>query len=243
MLNYLNQFRPSTAQPHPKPQLALLIYLGSLQQPRCRPAHWRERPGGSSLLALSTPTGAATASILSVGCHCPAAEDRVPVGPVQRGLRAATAIRRSAGRRGPDGGWPRALEQGVMPDRQAPLPPSLRTATRAAYLAGKVRAKAVPVSIQMSWTCRSPTAAILTSYLRPKRSDGQWLPVCPAYLCGRKYAARIQTPMLSTPRLPRATAKPRHWRDPLRRSIGRVSPLVLRQSARYRLWCAGSRSA
>jgi len=31
MLNYLNEFRPSNAQLHPKPQLALLIYLGSLQ--------------------------------------------------------------------------------------------------------------------------------------------------------------------------------------------------------------------
>lgn len=84
---------------------------------------------------------------------------------------------------GRDGGWPRALEQGVMPDRRAPLPPSLRTATRAAYLAGKVRAKAVPGLDPDVVDVPQPDGGDPHLVPPTKRSDSQWLPVCPAYLC------------------------------------------------------------
>jgi len=183
MLNYLNQFRPSTAQPHPKPQLALLIYLGSLQQPRCRLAHWRERPRGSSLLALSIPTGAATASILS---RLPLPCSRGPCpgwsGPAQTSCCYRDPTICWASRAGTADG--RALSsRGVMPDRQAPLPPSLRTATRAAYLAGKVRAKAVPGLDPDVVDVPQPDGSDPHLVPPTKRSDSQWLPVCPAYLC------------------------------------------------------------
>ena len=84
---------------------------------------------------------------------------------------------------GRDGGWPRALEQGVMPGRQAPLPPSLRTATRAAYLAGKVRAKAVPGLDPDVVDVPQPDGSDPHLVPPTKRSDSQWLPVFPAYLC------------------------------------------------------------
>lgn len=84
---------------------------------------------------------------------------------------------------GRDGGWPRAVEQTVLPDRQAPLPPDLRTATRAAYLAEKVRAKAVagldPAVIDVPLPDRDDPPLVPPA----KRGDGRWVPVCPTYLC------------------------------------------------------------
>jgi len=84
---------------------------------------------------------------------------------------------------GRDGGWLRALEQGVVPDRKAPLPPSLRAATRAAYLGGKVQAKAVPGLDSDVVGVPPPEGDDPRLVPEPKRGDSQWLPVCPAYLC------------------------------------------------------------
>lgn len=84
---------------------------------------------------------------------------------------------------GRDGGWPRALEQGVIPDRPAPLPQPLWTATRAAYLAERVRARAVPGLDPAVVDVPVPDGGDPLLVPPARLGDIQWLPVCPAYLC------------------------------------------------------------
>lgn len=84
---------------------------------------------------------------------------------------------------GKDGGWLRTLEQGLIPDRQAPLPAALQAATRAAYLAERVRANAVPgldpsvIDVPVPDNGDPPLVP-------PGRGRGHAEPpVCPVYLC------------------------------------------------------------
>lgn len=118
--------------------------------------------------------------------------------------KAAAALRRQAVRRlvrakasfallprtgdllataGQDGGWLREIEQKLSPDRLAPLPRSLWTATRTAFLSERIRAGAVAgldagiVDVPAAGGADPPLAEL------PEDSGLAGVPVCPVYLC------------------------------------------------------------
>ncbi len=118
--------------------------------------------------------------------------------------KAAAALRRQAVRRlvrakasfallprtgdllaaaGQDGGWLRELEQKLSPDRLAPLPRSLWTATRNAFLSERIRAGAVAgldtgiVDVPAAGGADPPLAEL------SKNTEPATAPVCPVYLC------------------------------------------------------------
>jgi hypothetical protein len=84
---------------------------------------------------------------------------------------------------GRDGGWLRDLAQRLVADQQAPLPRPLWTATRAAYLAQKVRAGAVPGLDPDVVDVPVPDQGDSLLVPQAERHDSPGLPFCPVYLC------------------------------------------------------------
>jgi hypothetical protein len=83
---------------------------------------------------------------------------------------------------GEDGGWLRELDQRIAPDRQAPLPPELWDAQRAAYLGQKVREGAAQGL--SSSVVDVPVPDEGDTPLAPRsRGRDSGLPLCPAYHC------------------------------------------------------------
>lgn len=84
---------------------------------------------------------------------------------------------------GRDGGWLRELEQKLAPDRQAPLPEPLRTATRAAFLAERIRTGTVASLEADIVDVPAPVGADPPLATSAQHGDQPSLPLCPVYLC------------------------------------------------------------
>jgi hypothetical protein len=84
---------------------------------------------------------------------------------------------------GQDGGWLRELEQKLSPDRLAPLPKPLWTATRAAYLSERIRGGTVAGLESDVVDVPVPADGDVLLVTSAKQADQPEVPVCPVYLC------------------------------------------------------------